>query len=165
MSAGRNIKRYFFLFFQAQAVVAILFIIPICIVFYNSKKLNYIDIIAIFVWLLSMMGECVADKQLSNFKSNIANQGKVCQKGLWKYSRHPNYFFEWIHWWSYVLLNLGSNNIWISISGPIIMLFFLIKVSGVPFAEQQSLKSKGIEYKKYIETTNMFFPWLPKDKV
>ena len=164
-SAGRNIRRYFFLFFQAQAVVAILFIIPICIVFYNSKQLNYIDIIAIIVWLLSMVGECVADKQLSNFKSNKANQGKVCQKGLWKYSRHPNYFFEWIHWWSYVLLNLGSNNIWISISGPIIMLFFLIKVSGVPFAEQQSLKSKGIEYKKYIETTNMFFPWLPKDRI
>ena len=114
--------------------------------------------------MLSILGEYVADKQLSSFKSNISNQGKVCQIGLWRYSRHPNYFFEWIHWWSYVLLNLGSNNIWISLSGPLLMLFFLIKVSGIPFSEQQSLKSKGIEYKRYIETTNMFFPGLPKDR-
>ena len=164
-SAGRNVKRYFFLFFQAQAVVAILFVIPICIIFYNPKQLNYIDIIALMVWLFSMLGESVADRQLSNFKSDMSNKGKVCQKGLWRYSRHPNYFFEWIHWWSYVILNLGSNNLWVSLSGPILMLFFLIKVSGIPFAEQQSLKSKGIEYKRYIETTNMFFPGQPKDRV
>ena len=164
-SAGNNFLRYFFLFFQAQAVVAILFVIPIVIVFYNPNPLNSLDIAALFIWLLSMVGECVADKQLSSFKANKSNAGKVCRNGLWKYSRHPNYFFEWIHWWSYVLLNFGSNNLWVSLTGPLLMLFFLIKISGIPFAEQQALKSKGIEYENYIKTTNMFFPGPPKDTI
>ena len=112
-----------------------------------------------------MAGECVADKQLSGFKANKSNARKVCRNGLWKYSRHPNYFFEWIHWWSYVLLNFGSNNLWISLTGPLLMLFFLIKISGIPFAEQQALKSKGIEYENYIKTTYMFFPGPPKDTI
>ena len=162
-SAGKNVFQYFFLFFQAQALVAMLFVMPIAIVFQNPKTLNYIDIGALFIWLISVGGECVADKQLSTFKSKITNKGKVCCNGLWKYTRHPNYFFEWIHWWSYVLLNFGSNNLWISLTGPLLMLFFIIKVSGVPFTEQQALKSKGIEYEKYIKTTNMFFPGPSKD--
>ena len=162
-SAGKNVLRYFFFFFQAQAVVAILFVIPIVVVFYNPKPLHFLDIGALFIWLLSIGGESVADKQLSSFKANKSNAGKVCRNGLWRYSRHPNYFFEWIHWWSYVLLNFGSNNLWISLTGPLMMLFFLIKVSGIPLAEEQSLKSRGIEYKNYIKTTNMFFPGPPKD--
>ena len=162
-SAEKNVLRYFFLFFQAQAVVAILFIIPIVIVYYNPNPLNYIDIFALLIWILSIVGEYVADKQLSSFKANKSNEGKVCRNGLWKFSRHPNYFFEWIHWWTYVLLNFGSNNLWVSLTGPLLMLFFLIKISGIPFAEQQALKSKGIEYENYIKTTNMFFPGPPKD--
>ena len=161
-TAGKNAFQYFFFFFQAQAVVAILFVIPIAIVFYNPKALNIIDIGALCIWLLSMVGECVADKQLSTFKNKKTNTVKVCRNGLWRYSRHPNYFFEWIHWWSYVLLNFESNNLWISLTGPLLMLFFLIKVSGIPFSEQQALKSKGIEYENYIKTTNMFFPGPPK---
>jgi steroid 5-alpha reductase family enzyme len=163
-SAEKNILIYFFLFFQAQAFVAVLFVIPIVIVFYNHQPLNYFDISALFIWLFSMGGECVADKQLSSFKAKKSNIGKVCRNGLWRYSRHPNYFFEWIHWWSYVLLNISSNNLWISLTGPLLMLFFLVKVSGIPFAEQQALNSKGIEYEKYIKITNMFFPGPPKDK-
>jgi len=161
-SAGKNVLRYFFLFFQAQAVVATLFVIPITIVFYNPKPLNFIDIAAVFIYLLSIFGESVADRQLSSFKSNKFNKGKVCRNGLWNYSRHPNYFFEWIHWWSYVLLNFGSHYFWISLTGPLLMLFFLIKISGIPFSEKQALKSKGVDYEDYMKTTNMFFPGAPR---
>ena len=162
-AAGKKVGQYFFFFFQAQAAVAVLFMVPISIVVYNSKPLGTMDGVAVLIWIFSIVGESTADKQLAKFRADKSNKRKVCKNGLWKYSRHPNYFFEWIHWWSYVILGWDTAYGWITLVGPCAMLIFLLKVSGIPFTEQQALKTKGGEYKRYLKTTNMFFPWTPKD--
>ena len=88
-----NVKRYFFLFFQAQAFVAVLFVIPLAIVSYNSEPLGRMYALAILIWIISIGGEWTADKQLAKFRMDESNKGKVCRNGLWRYSRHPNLFF------------------------------------------------------------------------
>jgi steroid 5-alpha reductase family enzyme len=114
------------------------------------------------VWLLSVVGEGIADRQLARFRENPANKGKTCRDGLWRYSRHPNYFFEWLHWFAYVLLAVGSPWFWLSAAGPVVMYLFLRYVSGIPYTEAQALRSRGEDYRRYQQTTPMLFPWFPK---
>ena len=83
--------------------------------------------------------------------------------GLWRYSRHPNYFFEWLHWFAYVLLAVGSPIAWLAWSGPLTMYVFLRWLSGVPHTERQALRTRGDDYRRYQRSTPMLFPWLPKD--
>ena len=84
-----------------------------------------------------------------------------CQVGLWRYSRHPNYFFEWLHWWAYVLIGIGSPWWWVTVAGVVVMYVFLTRVTGIPYTEQQALRSRGDAYRRYQETTNVFFPFSP----
>ena len=103
-----------------------------------------------------------ADAQLHRFKQDPANKGKTCQVGLWHYSRHPNFFFEWLIWVSYALYAMGSpSGAWGWLS-PALMLYFVTKVTGIPATEAQALRSRGDEYRKYQQTTSAFFPWPPK---
>ena len=82
-------------------------------------------------------GESVADRQLARFRSDPANRGAVCRVGLWRYSRHPNYFFEWVHWWAYVAIGIAGPLGWVPLFGPAVMLLFLLKVTGIPLLEQR----------------------------
>jgi steroid 5-alpha reductase family enzyme len=91
-----------------------------------------------------------------------ANRGHTCRDGLWRYSRHPNYFFEWLHWWAYVPLSLGAAGGWATILAPLVMLFFLFCVTGIPATEAQALQSRGADYRQYQRTTSAFFPWFPR---
>ena len=120
------------------------------------------DFVAIAVWVIAIAGESIADRQLDNFRNNPSNKGQVCKDGLWYYSRHPNYFFEWLHWWTYVLFAITYPLGWLSILAPALMLFFILKVTGIPPTEKQALKSRGERYREYQRTTNAFFPWFPK---
>ena len=104
----------------------------------------------------------LADRQLSAFRMNPANRGQVCRQGMWRYSRHPNYFCEWLHWWAYVLLAVGAAGGWLNVLGPVLMLYFLHKVTGIPPTEAQALKNRGEAYREYQRTTSIFFPWPPK---
>src|SRR5262249_38496991 len=91
------------------------------------------------------------------------NAGRTCRAGLWRYSRHPNYFFEWTHWFAYPLLAVGAGGVfWLSAIGPVIMLLMLYRVSGIPFTEAQALRSRGDDYRDYQRTTSAFVPWFPK---
>ena len=119
--------------------------------------------IGVGFWLVSLAGESVADRQLAAFKADPGNRGKVCDVGLWRYSRHPNYFFEWLHWFSYPLIAMGAPSQWVAWLGPVIMLLFLYRVSGIPYTEKQSLKSRGDAYREYQRTTSPFIPWPPKE--
>ena len=92
-----------------------------------------------------------------------ANKGEVCQVGLWKYSRHPTYFFEWLHWWAYVLLAILAPFGWLTIIAPIAMWIFLNRVTGIPLTEKQAVKSRGEKQRNYQRTTSAFFPWFPKN--
>lgn len=153
----------FFFFFQMQALIVVLFSIP----FYAAASryagaLCGWSIAAIVVWLISVFGEYVADRQLATFRADPNNKGKTCRAGLWAYSRHPNYFFEWLHWFTYVLLAINSEYFWYSLVGPVVMLAFLYRVSGIPWTEAQALRSRGDDYRRYQEEVSAFVPWFPR---
>ncbi|KRG70593.1 DUF1295 domain-containing protein [Pseudoxanthomonas dokdonensis] len=152
-----------FAFFQAQALLIVLFALPFAAVAANPDDDGWGWLVAaILVWLASVIGEAVADRQLARFRNNPANRGRTCRTGLWRYSRHPNYFFEWLHWFTYVLLAAGSPWWWLAWSGPLLMYLFLRYLSGVPYTEKQALRSRGEDYRRYQRSTSMLFPWFPR---
>ncbi|MBK0379884.1 DUF1295 domain-containing protein [Mucilaginibacter segetis] len=159
-----NAERKFFWFFQMQGVSNVLLAIPFFISAINTDpELSVLEYAGVALWLLSVTGEAIADKQLANFKKNASNKGKVCDTGLWYYSRHPNYFFEWLMWTSYFIFALASPYGYLAIISPAVILYLLLKVTGIPATEQQSVRSKGEAYKKYQASTSVFIP-LPKKK-
>jgi steroid 5-alpha reductase family enzyme len=121
-----------------------------------------LEIAGAAIWLLALAGESLADYQLKQFKAGRAGTGRVCQVGLWRYSRHPNYFFEWLIWVAFFVFALGSPWGWLTIYCPALMLFFLIKVTGIPMTEELAVKTKGEEYIQYQRTTSGFVPWFRK---
>ena len=156
----------FFGFFQAQGLLAAIFAVPFLIVALTREPPPLFTVLsAILIWLLAVGGEALADKQLATWRSNSANRGCTCRVGLWRYSRHPNYFFEWLHWWSYPLLAWGSSEWWLTLLGPSLMLYALFKVTGIPYTEQQALASRGDDYRAYQRSTSVFIPWFPKREV
>ena len=127
-----------------------------------KAPLGLLEKIGAGIWLVSMLGEAIADQQLHNFKKNPANAGKTCRAGLWRYSRHPNYFFEWMIWVGYAVFALGSPWGWIGLISPALILYFLLGATGIPATEAQALRSRGDEYREYQRTTSSFVPWFPK---
>jgi steroid 5-alpha reductase family enzyme len=99
---------------------------------------------------------------MKRFKADPANKGKVCEAGMWRYSRHPNYFFESLVWWAYFLFALGSPFGWTTVFCPLLMLWFLFRVTGIPLTEEQAVRSKGDAYREYQRTTSAFVPWFKK---
>lgn len=157
---GTNAEPKMFGFFQMQAISNVLLAVPFFIVVMNrTPELSPIEYAGAVLWIISVIGEAIADKQLANFKKDPANKGKVCDKGLWYYSRHPNYFFQWLMWMSYFVFALASPYGYIAIISPAIILYLLLKVTGIPLTEQQSLRTKGEAFKRYQETTSVFVPW------
>jgi steroid 5-alpha reductase family enzyme len=157
---GSQLK--FFLFFQAQAALVLLFSLPFLAASRASHASPMWPLLAGIVWLACVAGESVADGQLARFRADPANRGRACRAGLWRYSRHPNYFFEWLHWFSYVLLAVGSPWWGLAWLGPVLMYVFLRYLSGVPFTEKQALRTRGEDYAEYQRTTPMLFPWFPR---
>ena len=159
---GEQANFWFFWFFLAQALVAWVFALPAWVVTRDpSADLTGWVVAGVAIWLVSLAGESLADRQLARFRADPANRGKVCKVGLWRYSRHPNYFFEWLHWFSYPLVALGALNQWVAWLGPVVMLAFLYRVSGIPYTEKQALKSRGDAYREYQRTTSAFVPLPP----
>jgi steroid 5-alpha reductase family enzyme len=150
-------------FFQMQGFSNVLLAIPFFIITLNTApELSPFEYAGVILWAISVIGEATADGQLSAFKRNPANKGKVCDVGLWGYSRHPNYFFEWLMWMSYFVFALGSPYGFIAIISPAIILYLLLKVTGIPATEEQSLRSKGDAFKKYQQKVSVFIPWFKK---
>ena len=125
---------------------------------------TWTDTLAVLIGISAMLGEWIADRQLAAFRANPKNKGGVCKDRLWRYSRHPNYFFEWLHWFAYLAFAVGSSSVGFALVGPIAMFIFLRFLTGVPYAEMSSLKSRGEAYRQYQSSTNAFFPWIPRDK-
>ena len=161
-----NIPLKFFLFYQFQALLCVVLSAPFYLAARNpAPGLSTLEYAAAALWLLATFGEAVADAQLAAFKHNPANRGKTCQAGLWNYSRHPNYFFEWLIWVAFALFAIGSPYGYIGLLSPAMILYFLFKVTGIPATEAQALRSRGEEYRRYQQTTSAFFPWPPKTSV
>jgi len=151
-----------FVFFQVQALWAVMFALPVAAASLAPRNgLDGLDIAGAVVWVLAIGGEWLADHQLARFRTYPSNRGRVCRDGLWRYSRHPNYFFEWIHWLAYVLIGWGSPYWWVTLAGLVAMYLFLNFVTGIPFTEQQALRSRGDAYRDYQRTTSRFFPLPP----
>lgn len=152
-----------FRFFLIQGFAASFFAIPfLLIVADTSSPLSKLEIFALFGWGMALAGEALADEQLEAHKRNLDNRGKTCRRGLWQYSRHPNYFFEWLHWCFVALLALSAPWGFIALLHPCVIWHFLNRVSGIPLAEEQALKSRGDDYRQYQATTSAFFLWFPK---
>ena len=126
----------------------------------TPNQLTLLDYIAVPVWVIGFFFEAVGDWQLAQFKANSANKGKVLNVGVWRYTRHPNYFGDATQWWAYYLVALAAGGWW-TIFSPIVMTGLLMRVSGVTLLEK-SLKETKPGYKEYIETTSEFFPWFPR---
>ncbi len=158
---GSQVK--FFALFQFQAVLVLLFSLPFVAVAQNPREdFNVWTAFGLAIYTVSVVGESVADAQLARFRANPANRGRTCRAGLWRHSRHPNYFFEWLHWLTYVSLAVGSPLLGLAGLGPVLMYVFLRWVSGIPFTEAQALRTRGEDYRIYQQETPLFFPWFPK---
>jgi steroid 5-alpha reductase family enzyme len=119
---------------------------------------------AVALFLLAIAGETVADGQMKRFRANPAHKGEVIENGLWAWSRHPNYFFQWLGWCAYPLIALVPSEplSWLSLTAPVMMYLLLRYVSGVPPLEEQMLRSRGDKFRDYQARVSVFFPLPPK---
>lgn len=149
-----------YIIFGLQALLAWLVALPLLATATGSGALNLPDYLALALWLFGMFFEVVGDGQMARFKADPDNKGKVMDSGLWRYTRHPNYFGEFCIWWAFSLFALAAGGWW-SIVSPLLMTFLLLKVSGVAMLEKD-IGERRPEYSEYIKRTNAFFPAPPK---
>jgi steroid 5-alpha reductase family enzyme len=124
-------------------------------------RLTILDYLGVVVWLVGFFFESVGDYQLSRFKAKSANRGKILDTGVWRFTRHPNYFGDAAQWWGYYLIAVAAGGWW-TIFSPILMTLFLLKVSGVALLEKTL--SKRPDYQEYADRTSAFIPWFPREK-
>ncbi|MBZ5587258.1 MAG: DUF1295 domain-containing protein [Acidobacteriia bacterium] len=158
---GERVQARLFVFFQVQAVLAVALSVPFMVAMGGRGTLDAWSVAGVVVWVAAVAGEAIADAQLARFRADPGNRGRTCRAGLWRASRHPNYFFEWLHWWAYVLVAVGSPMWWATLVGPALMLAFLLKVTGIPATEAQAVRSRP-DYAEYQRTTSALVPWFPK---
>jgi steroid 5-alpha reductase family enzyme len=150
-------------YFQLQAIAVAAFSLPFLVLIQIPRPpFGFGELAGFFLWLIAVAGETIADWQLARFRAKPWNKDRVCREGLWYYSRHPNYFFEWLHWCAYVVMAVGAPGWPLTLIGPVGMGWALLNVSGIPLAERQALKTRGEDYRDYQQTTNAFLPWRPK---
>ena len=158
-----NFAPKMFGFFQMQATSVVLLGAAFFVICLNpTPHLHSLEFAGATLWLLALTGEAISDAQLAAFKRDKTNKGRVCDVGLWHFSRHPNYFFEWMIWVSYFVFALASPWGWVAAIGPLSILYLLLRVTGIPLTEEQSLRYKGDTYRHYQKTTSAFIPWFPK---
>ncbi len=148
-----------YLVFGLQAILAWIIAWPLMAALAGNQPLGGLDALGVALWLFGIAFEALADQQLARFKADPANAGRVMDHGLWRYSRHPNYFGEFCIWWGVWLLALAAGGAWTLIS-PLLMSFLLLKVSGVALLEQD-IGERRPAYRDYIARTSAFFPWPP----
>lgn len=156
----------FIVMFLIQAFLIHLLALPFILAFMNpAHSISSWEFLGIAIWLVGVVCEGNADQQLQTFLKKEGSQDKVCKVGLWKYSRHPNYFFEWVIWVGFGVFVLGSPWGVLGIYPPVLIYYLLTKVSGVPLAEKYSLEKRGEAYERYQQETSVFFPWPPKSSI
>lgn len=162
---GGRAEWWLFVYFIGQGLAIAIFSIPLLVLMGNPEaSWSLWEVAGILLWAIGVGGETIADDQLNCFRRQAHNKGKTCRKGLWRYSRHPNYFFDVVHWCAYVVMSVGIPDGWLTLVGPVLMMWALLNVTGIPFAEAQALASRGDDYRDYQWTTNAFIPWFPKRK-
>lgn len=164
---GADARRQMLWLLQKQALVTIPLAMSILLAAHNPQQgWRAQDWLGISILFIAIAGEAVADRHLKQFRSNPAHRGQVCDVGLWRWSRHPNYFFEWLGWLAYpaIAIDLSGGYAvgWLALAGPICMYWLLAYVSGVPPLEAHMLRSRGDAYRAYQARTSAFFPAPPR---
>ena len=155
------IVRSYFQIFMLQGLLLLLVIAPVLlIVGQEQARLNLLDGMGVLAWLTGYLFETVGDRQLAAFIKEPANRGKLMTGGLWKYTRHPNYFGEAAMWWGMAVLALSAPDGWLGLVGPIIITCLLLFISGVPLLEKKYAGRP--DWDEYKKRTPIFFPWFPK---
>jgi len=144
----------------------LLYIIVLPVIMINKKMgngINLIDILGLLIWLTGFLFESIGDAQLAKFIKNPNNKGKLMKSGLWRYTRHPNYFGEVTQWWGLWLITLNiPGYYWLSVIGPITITILILKVSGIPMLEKKM--EENPEFAEYKKMTSVFIPLPPKKK-
>ncbi len=148
--------------FGLQGVLMLLISAPLLLIMSSSTAFHPLHVLGAIVTLSGLLVEAIADYQLSLFKKSRDCRDAILRSGLWKYSRHPNYFGESVVWWGFWVLALPTEYGWLSFPAPLLMTFLLVRVSGVALLEQ-SLKTTKPKYHEYIKMTSAFVPWFPKN--
>jgi steroid 5-alpha reductase family enzyme len=161
---GSDAPRYMFWFLQSQAAVGVVLALSVVLAAHNpNPALRLQDLVGLALLVAAIVGEAIADHQLRTFKANAANRKTVCDIGLWSWSRHPNYFSEWLSWVAYPIIAIdfsGRNSYgWLALAAPICMYWVLVRVSGIPPLEQHMLRSRGEAFRVYQQSTPAFFPF------
>ncbi|MDH4232186.1 MAG: DUF1295 domain-containing protein [Nitrospirota bacterium] len=153
--------RAFFQIFLLQGLLLLVIVLPVtAVIMAGSKPLSLLDAAGVLIWMTGILFETVGDWQLFCFKKDPSHKGKIIMTGLWRYSRHPNYFGEVTLWWGIYLVALSAGAEWATIIGPLTITFLILKVSGIPMLEK---KYEGnIEFEEYRQRTSAFFPLPPK---
>jgi steroid 5-alpha reductase family enzyme len=166
---GANARRKMFVFLQFQALGSLPLVFAIFVAAHRpGDALDWQDLAGALVLLVGVAGEAVADTQLQHFRADPANKGRVCTVGLWRLSRHPNYFFEWFGWLAYPVIAIPFtaplSYPWslATLLAPIFMYWILVHVTGIPPLEAQMLRSRGSAYRDYQARTSNFFPLPPR---
>jgi len=169
---GVDSPRKMFVFLQNQGLGSIPLVFAIFVAArFPSDSLRPQDYLGVLILFVGIAGEALADAQLKSFRANPANKGRVCDIGLWRWSRHPNYFFEWFGWLAYPVIAIPFDNPlyypwgWATLLAPVFMYWILVHVTGIPPLEQQMLRSRGERYRDYQSRTSRFFPLPPQKEV
>lgn len=157
---GGNLRAKFLALFLGQGILDLLLAWPFLAAAVDpTPRIHWSTWLGAAVAALGLIGEATADAQLRRFKADPTNRGKVCRVGLWGWSRHPNYFFDWLVWCGFALLGLSSPWGWVGIAGPVLMLYFLTRVTGIAATEAHAVQSRGEAYRQYQREVNAFVPW------
>jgi steroid 5-alpha reductase family enzyme len=162
---GVDSPRKMFIFLQNQGLGSIPLVFAIFVAArFPGEALRLQDYLGALILFAGIAGEGVADAQLKRFRSDPANKGRVCDAGLWRWSRHPNYFFEWFGWLAYPVIALSIDYPWslTTLLAPLFMYWILVHVTGIPPLEAQMLRSRGDRYRDYQSRTSAFFPLPPQ---
>lgn len=165
---GTDAPRQMFWLVQKQALVSIPLALSIVLAAWNPVGLRLQDALGAAVLVIGIAGEAIADAQLRRFRRNTEDKSRVCDTGLWRWSRHPNYFFEWFGWLAYPLLAIDLGGAypwgWLALAGPACMYWLLVHISGIPPLEAHMLARRGDAFRAYQARTSAFFPLPPRTK-
>jgi steroid 5-alpha reductase family enzyme len=154
--------RAFLQVFMLQGFFMFIIALPVIVTKLSSpERLGFVEIAGAVIWLVGFYFEAVGDYQLLQFKKDPKNKGQIITTGLWKYTRHPNYFGECVMWWGIFIVSIPSGYIWVTIISPIVLTWLLTRVSGVPMLEEKYKGNK--QFEDYAKNTNAFVPWFPKN--
>jgi steroid 5-alpha reductase family enzyme len=164
---GDDAPRRMFWFLQSQAAVGVLLVLTIAVAAHiPSPGLRSQDYASVVIAVAALCGEALADRQLRTFRADPKNRNAVCDVGLWNWSRHPNYFFEWLYWFAYPVIAFGGSGEnpleWFTFAAPVVMYWLLVRVSGIPPLEQHMERTRGAAFRDYQRKTSAFFPTPPR---